>query len=59
MTRVYKFEFEIQCAGEGSPDLVRMEEMIDLNMQDLVFDDNFIDALDEKESVTIRVKQIG
>lgn len=57
--RVYKFEFEIQCASEGSPDLARVEEMIDLNMQDLVFDDNFIESLDEKESVTIRVQQIG
>lgn len=59
MTRTYKFEFEIQCAGEGSPDLARVDELIDLTMQDLVFDDDFIEALDEKESVTIRVRQIG
>jgi len=30
-----------------------------LSMQDLVFDDEFIAALDEKESVTIQVLQIG
>ena len=29
--------------------------MIDLNMQDLVMDDEFVAALDEKESVTIQV----
>jgi len=33
----------------------RIEHMIDLNMQDLVFDDEFIAALDEKESVSIQV----
>ena len=32
--------------------------MIDLSMQDLVFDDEFIVALDEKESVTIQVTPI-
>jgi len=55
MSRTYKFTFEITCAGEGSPDLTRVEEMIDLNMQDLVYDDEFIAALDEKEAVTIQV----
>jgi hypothetical protein len=33
--------------------------MIDLTMQELVFDDQFISALDEKEAVTIQVQQIG
>jgi hypothetical protein len=53
--RSYKFQFEIVCAGEGAPDLARVEEMIDLSMQDLVHDDEFIVALDEKEAVTIQV----
>jgi hypothetical protein len=44
------------CASEGKkPDLARVEEMIDLSMQDLVYDDNFIEALDEDQSVTIQV----
>jgi hypothetical protein len=29
--------------------------MIDLSMQDLVYDDEFVAALDEKEAVTIQV----
>jgi hypothetical protein len=33
----------------------RVEELIDLNMQDLVFDDEFIEALDEQEAVSIQV----
>lgn len=53
--RSYKFTFEIVCAGPGNADLSRVEEMIDLNMQDLVMDDSFIEALDEKEAVTIQV----
>lgn len=53
--RTYKYTFTIECASNGSPDLTRVEELIDLSMQDLVFDDEFISALDEKESVTIQV----
>jgi archaellin len=56
MSRRYTFTFTIECATDvAQPDLNRVEELIDLNMQDLVFDDVFIDALDEKESVTIQV----
>jgi hypothetical protein len=32
--------------------------MIHLNMQELVYDDEFIAALDEKESVTIQVNLV-
>jgi hypothetical protein len=48
----------VVCAGEGTADMARVEEMIDLNMQDLVFDDEFIAALDEKQSVTIQVNLV-
>lgn len=55
MSRTLTFVFTVECASEGSADLARVEEMIDLNMQDLVYDDEFIAALDEKASVTIQV----
>ena len=58
MSRSYMFTFKVECAGEGTPDMVRVEEMIDLSMQDLVFDDEFITALDEKQSVTIQVNLV-
>jgi hypothetical protein len=58
MPRTYKFLFEVVCAGEGTANLARVEEMIDLSMQDLVYDDEFIVALDEKQSVTIQVQPI-
>jgi archaellin len=53
--RSYKFTFEVICASQGDPDLPRVESMIDLVMQDLVFDDAFIEALDEGQAVTIQV----
>lgn len=58
MSRAYTFQFTVECAGHGIPDLQRVEEMIDLSMQDLVFDDEFITALDEKQSVTIQVNLV-
>ena len=56
--RVFEFKFEVICTGECTADEVRIEEMIDLSMQDLVYDDEFITALDEKEAVTIRVSRL-
>jgi hypothetical protein len=56
--RTYEFSFTVICASAGEPDLARVEEMIDLSMQDLVYDDEFIQALDEKEAVTIQVKLV-
>jgi hypothetical protein len=54
VSRTYKFTFTVECASEGTPDMDKVESLIDLTMQDLVFDDEFIAALDEKQSVTIQ-----
>lgn len=56
--KTLRFEFEVTCANPQSPDLTKVENMIDLAMQDLVYDDEFIAALGERESVTIRVQPI-
>ncbi len=53
--REYRFVFNVVCAGSGNPDLDRVEEMLDLSMKDLVMDDEFVNALDEKEAVTIQI----
>ncbi len=54
--RTLKYTFTVTCVNSGSEiDHKRVEEMIDLAMQDLVYDDEFIAALDEKEAVTIQV----
>lgn len=56
--RTFNFTFTVECASDGSADLARVEELIDMNMQDLLMEDMFIDALDEKESVTIQVNLV-
>ncbi len=56
--RTYKFTFTVECASEGTPDMDKVESLIDLTMQDLVFDDEFIAALDEKQSVTIQTNLV-
>ncbi len=56
--RTYKFSFTIECHGPGEPDLGRVEQLIDMSMQDLVFDEEFASALDEKEAITIQVMPI-
>lgn len=53
--REYMYTFRVICASAGSPDLAKVENMIDLAMQDLVYDDEFIAALDEGQAVTIQV----
>jgi hypothetical protein len=44
--------------GDGRADLDEVERLIDLNMQELVYDDVFIAALDEKEAVSIQVNLV-
>lgn len=59
MARTFKFQFTVECIGEGEADLAQVENMIDLSMKELIYDDEFISALDEKEGVTIQVIRIG
>ena len=56
--RTFNYRLEVICAGEGTADEARVEQLLDLAFQDLVYDDEFIVALDEKESVTIRVSKL-
>lgn len=51
--RTFEARIKIICTGDGDADLDRIEEMLSLNMQELVMDDTFIQALDEKEAVAI------
>jgi hypothetical protein len=59
MEREFHFHFTVVCAGQGRADRARVEQMIDLAMQELVYDDEFIAALDEKEAVTIQVMPVA
>jgi hypothetical protein len=55
VSRKFRFIFEVECAGPGEADDRRVEELLDLALKDLIYDDEFIAALDEKESVTIQL----
>ena len=58
MSRTYTFVFTVECAGEGTPDLIAAENMIDLTLQELLMGEDFVAALDEKEAVTIQVNLV-
>jgi len=58
MPRTYRYVFVIECASEGEAVAAKVEELLDLSMQDLVMDDEFVAALDEKESVSIQVLKL-
>jgi archaellin len=54
--REYKYTFTVTCVNQGEKhDMAKVEQMIDLSMQDLIYDDSFVSALDEQEAVTIQV----
>jgi hypothetical protein len=57
--RKFTYQFTVECASDGTANEEEVERLIDLNMQDLTFDDTFIEALDESEAVTIQVIRIG
>ena len=58
MARRFKFVFVVECAGEGTANQARVEELLDLSLKDLIYDDEFIEALDEREAVTIQLVPI-
>ena len=58
MSRTYTFMFTVECAGDGTPDLIAAENMIDLTLQELLMGEDFVAALDEKEAVTIQVNLV-
>jgi archaellin len=53
--RRFTYTLTVECASEGNADLERVEHLLDLHFQDLVMDDEFVNELDEKQSVTIQV----
>jgi hypothetical protein len=55
--RTHSFNFTILCHSSGTADVAKVEQLLDLALQDLVFDDKFIEALDENEAVTIHLQR--
>jgi hypothetical protein len=55
MSRTYRFAFVVECASVGRADTQNVEELLDLALKDLIYDDSFIEALGETEAVTIQL----
>jgi hypothetical protein len=53
--RTFRFAFVVECASEGQADTQKVEELLDLALKDLIYDDRFIEALGETEAVTIQL----
>ena len=54
--REYRYTFTVTCVNQSeNHDMAKVEQMIDLAMQDLIYDDSFVTALGEQEAVTIQV----
>jgi hypothetical protein len=56
--RQFRFVFTVECSSDGVADEQKVESMIDLAMQDLVYDDTFVAALGENQAVTIQVSRL-
>lgn len=56
--RTFKFQFEIVCASDGAADELKMAELIDLAVRGLIDDDEFIQALDEEEAISVDVTKL-
>ena len=59
MTRRWEYRVVFEAGGEGAADQARLDELVDLAIKDLIYDDEFIGALDEKVSVSSTVTFLG
>jgi hypothetical protein len=51
---VFKVEIEVGGKGENM-DILRVEEMLSLDLNDLMYDDEFASALDAEETISSTV----
>lgn len=58
MARTLNYRLTIECGTDGPGDIDRVEQMIALTFKDLIYDDEFVDALGETQSVSSQVTPI-
>lgn len=58
MARQFEYRLVIECGSDGPGDLARVEEMIALTFKDLMYDDEFVAALGETQSISTQVTPI-
>lgn len=56
--RRFKFEVTIECASDGQADTDRVQQMLSLSCQELIFDDDFVTALGETQSVSVEITPV-
>lgn len=58
MARRLEYRLVIECGSDGPGDLARVEEMIALSFKDLMYDEEFVSALGETQSLSTQVTPI-
>jgi hypothetical protein len=58
MARTFKFTVVVECGSDGTADMNRVQEMVAITMQDLIYDDDFVSALGETQSVSVQVTPV-
>jgi hypothetical protein len=58
MARRLEYTLVIECGTDGPADMQRVEEMISLTFKDLIYDDEFVTALGETQSISSQVTPI-
>lgn len=54
----YSFKLDIECHDNSNPDMERVEYLLDLHFQDLLYDEAFVATLKEKHAITIQVTRM-
>jgi hypothetical protein len=49
----------IECASDGQANMDLVQQMMGLTMQELIFDDDFVSALGETQSVSVEVTPVS
>jgi hypothetical protein len=58
MARTFNFSVTIECGSDGQADTDRVYQMMAITMQDLIYDDEFVSALGETQSVSVQVTPV-
>ena len=58
MARTLSYKLTIECGSDGPGDVARVEQLIALSFKDLMYDDEFIEALGETQSVATQITPI-
>ena len=57
--RTFRFSVVIECASDGQANMDLVQQMMGLTMQELIFDDDFVSALGETQSVSVEVTPVS